>query len=82
MQFSNTLKEANYTASFPDNYYAKVVQAKEHGMDIDMPSVGKTTILDPIVWRLGSKIQLATQLSTNKAFSATPMQVNISSCKI
>ena len=40
-----------------------------------MPTIGKTTILDPILWRLASKIQLATQLSTHKAFSATPMQV-------
>jgi hypothetical protein len=49
----------------------------EHfGLDINIPITTKPkTINYPLLWKLAYKIGLATQLSTTKPHSATPMQV-------
>ena len=46
------------------------------GSDINIPITTKPkTILRPLLWKLAHKIGLATQLSTTKPHSGTPMQV-------
>ena len=46
------------------------------GSDINIPITTKPkTILHPLLWKLAHKIGLATQLSTTKPHSGTPMQV-------
>jgi hypothetical protein len=46
------------------------------GLDINMPiTTQPKTIIHPLLWKLAYKIGLATQLSTNKPHSGTPMQV-------
>ena len=46
------------------------------GLDIDIPITTKPKTLNhPLLWKLAYKIGLATQLSTTRPHSATPMQV-------
>ena len=64
------LPEADYNKSH-DQYMDEFF-----GSDINMPITTKPkTIIHPLLWKLAYKIGLATQLSTNKPHSGTPMQV-------
>ena len=46
-----------------------------YGLRSSQPKIDEITIIRPILWKLAYKIGLATQLSTNKVLSTTPMQV-------
>ena len=64
------LPEADYNKSH-DHYMDEFFS-----LDINMPITTKPkTIIHPLLWKLAYKIELATQLSTNKPHSGTPMQV-------
>ena len=44
--------------------------------NLNLMDPGEIKVINPILWKLAKKIELATQFKTLNAFSSTPFQVN------